>query len=261
MEEVPCQGRENQWKHTAQTPRGSGGVLRVMEQRSWIIYVEKRSLIDSGGDDHAHRRREELLMISPNSKELRTFLNQIRSCRYCETDGQNMPFVYGSSSSDILVVSEMPPKSAWRDGVGKLWADKDLFEEREKGAPHTLCDEWLTGIMDREEVKRRFFWVQRANCFVKRGKEFAFCHRSSKYLTRAIELIKPKLLIVLGTVDAQYFFQFENLEEVMGEVKKHHEYRCVVLYHPSPANIGRFENRAHREALQLLRDTIAGLKA
>ena len=142
------------------------------------------------------------------------------------------PFVYSSVNPDIMVVSEMPPGSAWKEDIGALWARKDLFAASATGAPHKLC-EWV-GI-DQSEARRRLFWIQRANCTVSVGKRFAFQHCSGKFLDRAMDIVKPKLIIILGRVAAEYFFQFGKIKEVMGEVKTYRGYECVVLYHPSRA--------------------------
>jgi len=117
-----------------------------------------------------------------------------------------------------------------------------------------LC-KWLE--IDRETAEKRFFWIQRANCFVSDGKGYAFQHCSSKYILRAIKLVKPKLIIILGKAAAEYFYQFEKLEEVAGEdlryVNGYDEYHCVVFYHPSGAAEKWRKSPVHRKAVELVK--------
>jgi len=188
--------------------------------------------------------------------EIEKLLQDIRSCKYCLTDNQEIPFVYGTSSSDILVVSEMPPKKAWEDKIGEKWKE-NLFADREVGAPHALCN----GIgMCKEEAKKRFFWIQRANCYVSIGKEFAFQHCSFKYIPRAIDVIKPKVIITLGRIAAQYFFQFQKMEDIMKESMKYKKgdncYSCFVLYHPSRRNKRNWDKRINRNMINKLKNAI-----
>jgi hypothetical protein len=174
--------------------------------------------------------------------EIDEFVDEIRQCRFCRTDsadGLRTPFVYSSADPDILVVSEMPPFSAWKEDIGALWAKHDLFTRSTKGAPHTLC-EWLE--LDRNEATNRFFWIQRSNCTVSVGKSFVFQHCSSRFLGRAVELVKPQLILILGGSAAEYFFQFDKVGDVMGQIMAFREHDCIVLYHPSPA-AGKWHKR------------------
>jgi len=177
--------------------------------------------------------------------EIEEFLKEVRQCRFCRTDPTNRtPFVYSSADPGILVVSEMPPLSAWKANIGRYWEERDLFARRTKGAPHKLC-EWLE--IERNKAKDMFFWIQRANCAVTIGKSFAFQHCSSKFLDRAIDLIKPKLILVLGRVAAEYFFQFtERVKSMMGQIISYRGYDCIVLYHPSPA-AGKWQHKPEQE--------------
>lgn len=191
--------------------------------------------------------------------EIEGFLKDIRQCLFCRADMTNRggtPFVYGSANPDIMVVSEMPPGSAWKEDIGALWAKEDLFAARATGAPHRLC-QWL-GI-DQNAAKRRFMWIQRANCTVTIGKRFAFQHCSSKYIDRAIDLIKPKLILILGRVAAEYFFPFGKTKEVMGKTKNYRGYECIVLYHPSRA-AQKYQHRAEqKKSIMLAKQKLSSL--
>ena len=186
------------------------------------------------------------------------FLREIRQCRFCKadpTEGLGTPFVYSSTGPDILVVSEMPSASAWKEDIGTLWAKHDLFTRSTKGAPHKLC-EWLD--LDWNEATNRFFWIQRSNCTVSIGKPFAFQHCSSRFLGRAVELVKPRLIFILGGSAAEYFFQFDKVEDVVGKIMTFRGYDCIVFYHPSPA-AGKWHKRPEQiESIALAKQRIKG---
>jgi len=192
------------------------------------------------------------------------FLEEIRRCRLCERDptsGFGTPFVYSSSSPDVLVVSEMPSAAAWKEDIGTLWAKRDLFTRSTDGVPHRLC-EWLG--LKRDEAKDRFFWIQRANCTVSVGESFAFQHCSSRFLGRALEIVRPNLILALGEDAAGYFFQFDKLENVMGRVMTYPErdgdvqrkYHCIVLYHPSSAAKKWHKRPEHMKSIALAKQRI-----
>jgi uracil-DNA glycosylase family 4 len=158
-----------------------------------------------------------------------------------------------------MVVSEIPSRAAWKLDLGRNW-EQDLFAGRERGVPHTLC-RWL-GI-DKEDANRIFFWIHRANCAVSKGKEYSFQHCTSKFLDQAVELVGPKLILVLGKVAATYFFQFEKFDDLIGEVQTYSRnnirYKCIVLCHPSPRAKKCQKRSTHLRSVQLAKEEIAGL--
>jgi hypothetical protein len=171
----------------------------------------------------------------------------------------------------------------WKDDedTGKRWAEGDLFattKRVQQGVPHTLC-EWLRVEEDangltKEFARNCFFWIQRANCPVGLygvRKRFAFQHCSSKFLDHAVKLVKPRLMLILGSVAAEYFIpKSGKLEELMDpqvdQVQYHHAYNqescdCIVLYHPSPANKVHYEDsKRHKNSVALARRCIKKLR-
>ena len=166
--------------------------------------------------------------------EIGDFLREIRTCKFCRADqiDWKTPLVYSPISPTVVVVSEMPSIWAWNADIGRVWAESHLLAGGTTGAPHTLC-KWLG--LDYREAISKLFWIQRANCAVTVGKHFAFQHCSSRFLDRALHLVKPKLILTLGKIAAQYFLRFDRLEDVMGRIRTYEGYDFVALYHPSPA--------------------------
>ena len=187
--------------------------------------------------------------------DISDLLREIRQCRFCfsEQEGEaRTPFVYSPANPDIVVVSEMPSTAAWEKDMGSLWARGDLFGGRTRGAPHKLC-QWLE--MDQNEASNRFFWIQRANCAISIGKRFAFQHCSAKFLDRAIDLVDPRIVLILGRFAAEYFFKFRDTKEVMGEVRTYEgsqvPHDCIVLTHPSQAAQKYQKRPEQKKSIQL----------
>jgi len=187
-------------------------------------------------------------------------LKEIHECRFCFSERQGelkTPFVYSPTNPDILVVSEMPSTAAWEKDIGSIWAKGNMFGGRTRGAPHKLC-EWLG--MDWNEASNRFFWIQRANCAISTGKRYALQHCSAKFLGRAIDIVDPRVILVLGRLAAEYFFRFKVTREVMGEIRKYRgsqlPHDCIVLYHPSRAAQKYQKRPEQKKSIELARRKI-----
>lgn len=186
---------------------------------------------------------------STDLDDLKILVNEIRKCDDCETTKlydstkRGTPFVFIGKHPQILVVSEIPYKKAWKKNEGKDWIDGKSFlpDNKKKGISNKLC-EWLK--INSDLLEEKVFWVQRANCCVEFGKEFVFQHCSEKFLRKIIQSLKPKLIITLGKTAAQYFFQFKLLSKlIQKEISEglltvnigDSIYKFLVLPHPSGA--------------------------
>jgi len=173
---------------------------------------------------------------------IQVLLQDIRRCRDCIVDCPSTPVVYSAPNPKIVVVSEEPPLGAWRKDLGKSWAGDGekkgtiKTEGWQGGTAHQFC-EWA-GITD--GIDQLVFWIQRANCRVNTGRGYVFHHCSYKFILRAIQVVRPKLVITLGHVAAQFFLQFNNLSEVVGDAYRCKEgaieYTLIPLFHPSKTN-------------------------
>jgi uracil-DNA glycosylase len=202
--------------------------------------------------------------------DIRDLCDEIRKCTFCfDTPPELVPFVYLGADPKVLVVSEIPAVRAWEQDIGASWERGELFaplkndkKKESKGAPHTLC-KWLG--KDESWARSQLFWIQRANCVVP-GKRFAFQHCSGKFLDRAIDLVQPRLILILGGVAAEFFCRrsFKKLSELMGQAQKYvlneKSYNCVVLYHTSRRITKlRKSNKLHNDSVKLARQMIMQL--
>ena len=190
-------------------------------------------------------------------------LERIRQCRDCSICPQRTPVVYGSVDSRIMIVSEVPPKGAWKNNLGEEWKISLDNKGWKDGTAHSLC-KWLG--LDSPEGYKRLFWIQRSNCYASYGKGHVFLHCSRKHIPHAIRTVKPELIITLGRTAAEWFYQFNNLWEVVGKQisYKDGDFECPVIafFHPSKANaFWRSEySDVHKDAIRLARSIIKRMK-
>lgn len=188
-----------------------------------------------------------------------SLVTEIRSCQICKRDSDKVPFVFCSNAPGVMVISEGPPKLAWDKNTGKAWESGDLIAGAKSGTGLALCRQLE---VDPIKFSRIVFWMQRRNCWLKEGVEFALQNCSEEYMKRAIETVDPKIIVLLGKVAAQYFFQFDKMEDIIGfrEYKLRGKgYDCCILYHPSAAAGAYHRNASNQETLAKLKKIMDGI--
>ncbi|MDR2191706.1 MAG: uracil-DNA glycosylase [Endomicrobium sp.] len=159
--------------------------------------------------------------------------NTVLNCKDCAL-GQtrlNAVFGEGSPSAEIMFVGEGPG-----------------FEEDHKGRPFIgKAGQFLTNLIELAGYSRETVYIanivkchpmkdpldpeKRSNDRPPSDEEVAQC---SKYLTKQIEIINPKVIVTLGKPSAKYFLK---TDAPMGALRgKFHDYNGIKLmptYHPS----------------------------
>ena len=185
-------------------------------------------------------------------------LEEIRDCEDCKIQQRRIPVVYGTTDSRILVISEVPPKPAWDDGLGEKWRRTIKVPGWEGGVVHEFC-KWLNIV---EDVDSLVFWIQRANCCAETGQGYVLHHCSYKFIPSDIQAVKPRLVITLGHLAAQHFLQLNNLSDVVGRKFEFKEvsvqYTLVPMFHPSRANKASMKEfkQIHEESMKAARPFI-----
>jgi uracil-DNA glycosylase len=204
------------------------------------------------------------MTISKKDK-INELLKEIRRCEDCIPAPEHTPVVYSAEDPDILIVSEIPPKTAWTGGLGKAWTTSPGWIDH----VGKTSKELISGLkLKAEDAAKRLFWIQRANCHYPRGKgrNKAFEHCSKKYIKRAILAVDPKLIIALGQSASKWFFQFHHLYEIVGNKEKTtysvdgKEYPCFALLHTSRENRKYLKDHKDKQdrALEFIRAIIHG---
>lgn len=151
------------------------------------------------------------------------FNTQISSCIKCSLGSTRKNFVFGigNPNSKVMFVGEAPG------------ADEDAQGEPFVGRAGQL----LNKILEAVQLKREDVYI--CNILKCRPpdnrdpmlKEMELC---TPYLTKQIELIKPKFIICLGRVAAQWLLQTDDSLTTMRQ--KVHNYKgakLIVTYHPA----------------------------
>jgi DNA polymerase len=165
-------------------------------------------------------------------KELEKLSLQIKNCDKCSLRKNRK--------------NAVPGEGNWRNRV-MLIGEAPGFNEDEQGRPFVgkagkLLEEFLSSIgKKREEV----FITNVVKCRPPNNRqpeedEIKIC--TSLYLNRQIELIKPKLIVCLGNISANYIFKkfnlrFESMNKTHGKVfsvsNLFIQTKIIATYHPA----------------------------
>lgn len=205
--------------------------------------------------------REELIQV---------LLEDIRKCPPCpEVEGKRTPVVYSAKDPKVLIVSEVPPLGAWKKGLGDAWRTALGIPEGTRYTSATLL-KWLSTEdrqMTGKDAEALFFWIQRANCCLakktpKKAKHRVYNYCSSKWIAKAIDVVKPRMIISLGRYAAWWFNPGKMLTDLVGndDYIKYKDYDYFALAHSSPASPWPSTHpEKHRQSLNLVRPIIAEL--
>jgi DNA polymerase len=156
-------------------------------------------------------------------ESLEDIARAVHDCRRCPlfaTATQGVPGE-GPATADIMIVGEAP--GANEDATGRPFV----------GAAGQL----LTKILGAVNVRREEVFI----CNVMKHRppgnrnptpdEVAAC---SPYLVRQIELVKPKVILALGTFAAQTLLATKlSIGKLRGQVHRYHGVPLIVTYHPA----------------------------
>ncbi len=142
-----------------------------------------------------------------------------RKCRLCETATNAVPG-HGNPNSEIIFVGEAPG------------ANEDLTGLPFVGRAGKLLDFMLAQI----KMKREDVWI--GNIIKHRPPqnrdplpdEIEAC---KPYLTKQIEIIKPKIVVTLGRFSMNYFLPESKISDVHGTIQKVGNLNIYPLYHPA----------------------------
>lgn len=178
----------------------------------------------------------------PLDMDLDEFTEEVRSCRVCNPGVE--PFIAGSDTSKILVVSERPPDKNVHDDFGGYW--------RRPGMIPVFGACRMLGIFD-ELNSHDFFWIHRSNCY---NGSMRKC--SERYLRKCIELVNPELVLIFGSKAAAFFFPNKEFKDAVGSRKWEGKHNVIVLPHFSSAARGAHKvygkqiEKARREVRHIL---------
>ena len=131
--------------------------------------------------------------------------------------------------------------------------------------------------MTGKDADRLFFWIQRSNCCLefkldnkvqkppRRVINQVYPRCSRKYIERAIDIVKPRVILSLGGHASWWYNPDKALKDVVGNEKytKYRGYDYYALAHPSPNVFARSwlakYPEKHNRSLKFVRPIIAEL--
>jgi DNA polymerase len=157
------------------------------------------------------------------NRKLEDLAQQIRICVKCPLHTSRTIAVPGSgrAKAQLMIIGEAPGR------------DEDKQGEPFVGAAGRYLNQVLAGTgIARED----FFITNTVKCRPPKNraparKEIQIC--TGLYLSEQINLIRPKLILLLGSVAAKTLLGVKTVEEARGRVVDHDERQFVVTYHPA----------------------------
>jgi DNA polymerase len=141
-------------------------------------------------------------------------------CRLCESRTQAVPGD-GPPRAKVMIIGEGPGR------------DEDKSGHPFVGASGRFLSEVIAGTgLDREE----FFITNMVKCRPPQNRtpkkdEVDIC--TATYLCEQIELVNPRLIMLLGSVAAKKLLGLKSVNEGRGRVIKHDGRQYIVGYHPA----------------------------
>jgi len=161
----------------------------------------------------------------PVEKALAELARQVSECQRCELFRSRTQTVFGVGNpmADLLIIGEAPG------------AEEDRQGEPFVGRAGKLLNEMLRAIgLERQQVYiANILKCRPPNNRDPKPEEAAEC---SEYLFRQIELIQPKVILVLGRIAAQRLLKTDTaLARLRGTLHQHPQtgVPLVVTYHPA----------------------------
>jgi uracil-DNA glycosylase family 4 len=160
---------------------------------------------------------------SKRAQRVEVLAEEIRACVKCPLHASRTIAVPGDGkiSAKLMIIGEAPGK-----------------EEDESGHPFVgASGRFLNSVLEGTEIKREdFFITNTVKCRPPKNRtpkrlEVDTC--TSNYLFEQIELINPKLIMLLGGVAAKKLLGVKTVNEARGRVIDHEGRKYIVGYHPA----------------------------
>ena len=160
---------------------------------------------------------------SKKARRLDELAAQIRVCTRCPLHESRTQAVPGDGkyAARVMIIGEAPGR-----------------EEDEAGVPFVgAAGRYLDKVLEGTGLDRRdFFITNTVKCRPPKNRtprtlEVNTC--TSNYLFEQVELINPRLVMLLGSVAAKRMLSVKSINEARGRVIEHEGRRYLVGYHPA----------------------------
>ena len=151
--------------------------------------------------------------------ELEEMVSECTKCGLCNTRKQTV-FGCGSTHGQVMFIGDRPSQED--DANGTPFSDK----------MGNLLDKIITAM---QLLREQVYITNMVKCFPP-GKRLADDNEvlaCLPYIQRQIEIVKPRVIILLGAVPLKYLFNKKGIVEHRGQWLKYNNIDCMPTYHPS----------------------------
>ena len=156
-------------------------------------------------------------------RRLEELAREIRTCTKCPLHESRTNAVPGDGKSDarVMIVGEAPGREEDETGHPFVGATGRFLNEVMSGSGIDREDFFITNTVKCRPPKNR----------TPRKLEVETC--TSNYLFEQIELVNPKLIMLLGVVAAKTLLGVKSINEARGKVIEKDGRKFIVGYHPA----------------------------
>jgi len=173
--------------------------------------------------------------------EFQKLKNGILNCSLCRDlfGFKPKPIFWGNLNAKIVHISQAPSRRVHIKR--KVWSDK---------SGEKLRHEWYR-ISDSQFFNPNNFYITAlAHCYPGKNKSNdkpppIIC--AKKWLLKEIDILDPKLIIIIGSLAAKFFFPNQNFVDLVFNEQTLKGKPCIVLPHPSSQNIKWFKENPEFE--------------
>ena len=165
-------------------------------------------------------------------------------CQLCKEYLDPKPILWGNSDAKIVSISQAPSLNVSK--TGKPFSDK---------SGEKLRKEWYQVSDDIFYNPDNFYFTAYGKCYPGRDpkggdrKPPKIC--AEIWLTKEVNLLKPKLFLVLGRLPSNYLFPRKDYADLIFNNQRLNGVLTLVLPHPSPLNIKWFKDHPKFETERL----------
>lgn len=156
-------------------------------------------------------------------KRLAELAEQIRVCTRCPLHTSRTHAVpgEGKTNAEVMIIGEGPGRDEDKSGHPFVGASGRFLSEVLAGVGIDRKDIFITNIVKCRPPQNR----------TPRKLEVDTC--TANYLFEQIELVNPKLIMLLGGVAAKKLLGLQSVNEARGRVIEHEGRKYLVGYHPA----------------------------
>ena len=217
--------------------------LNALGIEQWVLQQTQQTIHSEPSSDHQETPSEEQAVLDIKDCDWPELAVRVSNCTACDLHCSRTQTVFGvgNQTSDWLIIGEAPG------------ADEDAQGEPFVGRAGRLLNAMLAAIgLTREQV----FITNVLKCRPpnNRDPQPAEIEQCQAFLQRQIELLSPKLILVVGRIAAQHLLQTQQaVGRLRGKVHRlfASDIPLVVTYHPAYLLRKPIEKRKAWQDLQL----------